>query len=97
MQFDAFLIHLEDFHKEFDIDVSPQGRSDKLVEEMCEFLEASTSSTKEHADDEAIDVLVCAIANVKARGMHNMLHLAFLKLDRTAKKYRDHRNLPTGV
>ena len=88
MQLDAFLIHLDSFHTEFNIDVTPQGRSDKLVEEVCEFLEACTNSSKEHADDEAIDVLVCAIANVKARGMFDMLHLSFLKLEKTAEKYR---------
>jgi len=88
MQLDAFLIHLDKFHKEFNIDITPQGRSNKLIEEMCEFLEASTTSTKAHADDEAIDVLVCAIANVKARGMTDMLHLAFMKLEKTAEKYR---------
>ena len=85
MQLDAFLIHLDSFFKEFNIDVTPEARSDKLVEEVCEFLEADT---KAHADDEAIDVLVCAIANARARGLTDMLHLAFMKLERTAEKYR---------
>lgn len=88
MHLDAFLIHLDNFHKEFDIDVTPKGRSNKLVEEVCEFLEACDISTKEHADDEAIDVLVCAIANVKARGINNMLYQAYMKLEKTAEKYR---------
>lgn len=88
MEMDAFLIHMDSFHKEFDIDTTPQGRSDKLVEEVCEFLEATAISTKEHADDEAIDVLVCAIANVKARGIVNPLDACYFKLQRTAEKYR---------
>jgi NTP pyrophosphatase (non-canonical NTP hydrolase) len=88
MQIDEFLLHLEAFHKEFSLDTSPQGRADKLIEEVCEFVEALTISTQEHADDEAIDVLVCAISNVVCRGIHNPLFAAYLKLQRTAEKYR---------
>lgn len=89
MQIDEFTLHLEAFHKEFNIDVTPAGRRVKLVEEMCEFLEAYDFSTKEHTDDEAIDVLVCALANVIARGIHNPLFACYLKLQRTAAKYRE--------
>lgn len=89
MHLDEFMVRLEAFHTEFNIDVTPKGRRNKLVEEVCEFLEADDLSTKEHADDEAIDVLVCSIANCKARGLGDILHLAAIKLQLTAEKYRE--------
>jgi hypothetical protein len=86
MELDAFLIHFDEFCREFEIDMSPQARFDKLIVEVCELCEAQGPGRK---DDESLDVLVCAIANCKARGLHDMLHLAFLKLERTAIKYRE--------
>jgi hypothetical protein len=85
---DNFLAKLEAFHEEFDIDTTPEGRVVKFAEEFCEFLDAFYNSTKEHADEEAIDALVCAIANCKARGLNNILFLAEMKLEKTAEKYR---------
>jgi hypothetical protein len=87
MQIEEFLLHLDLFHKEFNLDTSPEGRAAKLFEEVDEFTEA-LGLTDEHADDEAIDVLVCAIANVKSRGVPNMLDACYMKLQRTAAKYR---------
>lgn len=88
MQIDEFLMHLGMFHDEFKIDISPGARADKLFDEVNEFATAMVHETKEKADDEAIDVMVCAIANVAARGIKNPLHAGFMKLQRTAEKYR---------
>lgn len=88
MHIDEFLLHLDSFNNEFDIDTSPEGRAEKLLEEVEEFVEALESSTKDHADEEAIDVLICAISNVHSRGINNPLFAAYLKLQKTADKYR---------
>lgn len=82
------LIHIDSFHKEFNIDTSPQARADKLLDEVFEFEFALAFETSKQADDEAIDVLVCAISNVIARGIHSPLDACYFKLQRTAAKYR---------
>lgn len=88
MQIDLFLCHLAAFHQEFQIDTSPAARADKLTEEYHEFMDAMQNGTDQQADEEALDVLVCAIANCTARGYKDPLHHAYLKLQRTAVKYR---------
>jgi hypothetical protein len=88
VEFIAFTKHLDQFHREFDIDTSPHGRAEKLFEEVKEFDEARDSKSKEDADDEAIDVMICAIANVIARGISSPLDACYFKLERTAVKYR---------
>ena len=85
------LLHIDQFHKEFDIDTSPAARADKLFDEVNEFATALVHETPEQADDEAIDVLVCAISNVVSRGIKNPLDACYFKLERTARKYRGAR------
>ena len=88
MDFTLFVLNMQMFHKEFGLDTSPEGRADKLFEEVNEFATAMQYESPERADDEAIDVLVCAIANVVSRGIKNPLHACYEKLERTAEKYR---------
>jgi NTP pyrophosphatase (non-canonical NTP hydrolase) len=82
------ILHIELFHKEFQIDTTPEARADKLFDEVNEFATALAHETKAQADDEAVDVLVCAISNVVSRGIINPLDACFFKLQRTAEKYR---------
>ena len=88
MDFDALLHHIDAFHKEFNIDTSPDARANKLYDEVNEFATATEYETKEAADDEAIDVLVCAISNCVSRGIVNPLDACYFKLQKTAVKYR---------
>ena len=88
MHLDEFLLHLDRFNREFSIDISPDARANKLVKEVLEFVHAHDQETVDQADQEAIDVLVCAIANVYHRGIVNMLDACYFKLERTAVKYR---------
>lgn len=89
MDYEALCIHLDKFFDEFGIVPTPEARREKLVEEVEEFLLADEFSTIEHADDEAIDVLICAISNVRARGIKSPLMECYKKLERTAEKYRN--------
>jgi NTP pyrophosphatase (non-canonical NTP hydrolase) len=82
--------HIDEFHTEFSIDTSPSARANKLFEEVNEFADALVYESKEAADDEAIDVLVCAISNAVSRGIINPLDACYFKLQRTAAKYRAH-------
>lgn len=88
MQIDEYMFHYEAFFKEFNIEVTPTSRADKLTEEMCEFLEALHNNNQTAADDEAVDLMNAAISNVIARGIKNPLFAGYLKLQRTAEKYR---------
>lgn len=88
MQIDEYLLHYEQFHREFNIDTSPKAKKEKLVAEVCEFLEADFDGDTAAASDEAIDVMNTAISNVVARGIKNPLFAGYLKLQRTAEKYR---------
>lgn len=83
MQIDAYLRHWHAFCQEFGISEEPQARLDKLVIEMCELLELDAD-----VNDEALDVMICAIALVVSRGYSDPLHACFLKLERTSEKYR---------
>lgn len=89
MEMDLFKIHLNLFFKEFGILNTPEARTTKLLEEVLEFYKAVHSESIERANDEALDVLICALANVWARGFKNPLDAAYLKLERTAEKYRN--------
>lgn len=88
MEITELIIHIDAFHREFNIDTSPDARFNKLIEETCELICAVQNESSEAADDEAIDVLVCAISNVVARGIVNPLDACYFKLQRTAAKYR---------
>ena len=88
MHIDEYLLHYEQFHREFNIDTSPEAKKVKLLSEVCEFLEADFAGDTAAADDEAIDVMNTAISHVIARGIKNPLFAGYLKLQRTADKYR---------
>jgi NTP pyrophosphatase (non-canonical NTP hydrolase) len=89
MQIDAYLKHWRAFCEEFNIDVTPKAREDKLITETCELIEAQNlNKSPQDIDDEALDVMICAIALVISRGYSDPLHAAFFKLERTADKYR---------
>ena len=88
MQIDEYLFHYEQFFKEFGIYPTPVERKEKVVIEMCEFLEADFPGNEAAADDEAIDLMNTAITNVAARGIKNPLFAGYQKLQRTAAKYR---------
>ncbi|HBA70727.1 MAG TPA: hypothetical protein DCZ63_00535 [Geobacter sp.] len=88
MDFTALVHHIREFHSEFNIDTSPSARADKLFDEVNEFATAMAYESPQAADDEAIDVLVCAISNCLSRGIANPLDACYFKLQRTAVKYR---------
>ena len=88
MHLDNYLHHWQRFVDEFNISTEELPRRNKLFAEVCEYDEAVRLSTKEHADDEALDVLITAIALVQSRGIHEPLHACAMKLDRSAERYR---------
>lgn len=88
MEIDNYLAAYRDFVTEFGIDMTPPARKEKLVVEVCEFIEAYDAGDSAQADDEALDVMNTAISNVVARGIHNPLFSGYQKLQRTAEKYR---------
>jgi len=88
MEMQEFLLWLDGFNREFNIDTSPDSRATKLVKEVLEFVHAHDQETVEEADEEAIDVLICAIANVYHRGITNILDRCHWKLEKTTNKYR---------
>ncbi|MDD2898978.1 MAG: hypothetical protein PHI31_09725 [Desulfuromonadaceae bacterium] len=88
MQIDEYLMHYEKFQNEFGIDTSPKARSAKLIMETCELIEAEHKADDTATIDEAIDVMNCSIALVVAHGVKNPLHAGYMKLQRTAEKYR---------
>ena len=85
---DNFLSKLNDFFTEFNISSEVKDREAKHYEEVCEYIEAVQTSTREHADDEAIDMFITATALCKARGINNILTMAGLKLERASDRYR---------
>jgi len=84
---ETYLKHYERFHEECRIDTSVQAKNAKLVEEVCEYLEAHAQGDKTAADEEAIDILNMAISLCVSRGIHNPLYFGYLKLEKTAVKY----------
>lgn len=81
MQIEEYMMHYEQFLTEFEPDTTPEKRAAKAVEEMCEYLEAPS-------DDEAVDLMNASISLVISRGIKNPLFAGYLKLQRTAEKYR---------
>lgn len=81
MDIREYQLHYERFHEEFGIDTSVKAKTDKLIEEVCEYLE-------EPSDDEALDIMNVAISLVMARGIKNPLFAGYLKLQRNTEKYR---------
>lgn len=88
MEFNHFVDHLKAFHAEFNHDLSPEARADKLFDEVNEFATAMAYESKERADAEAIDVLVCAISNAVNRGIVNPLDACYFTIRRAAVRYR---------
>lgn len=88
MQIEAYLIHYEAFHREFNLDDTPSGKAYKCAEEMVEFATAFDNGSQAEADDEAIDLMNAAISNVIARGIKNPLFRGYQKLQQTSEKYR---------
>lgn len=85
---EQYKTHWHRFITEFTIDMSPDARFKKLIIEVVELIEAERNGTREQVLDEALDVMVCAIALVWSLGVVNPLHACAMKLQRTAEKYR---------
>lgn len=88
MEIELFMQHFNDFVAEFGIETTPEARYRKLIDETCELIVAHEEAVKEAIDEEALDVLICSLALVQARGIKDPLHAAFRKLEKTAEKYR---------
>lgn len=85
---DNFVHKLNDFFQEFGISKEVVDRENKFIIEVCEYVEASQFSTKEHADDEALDIFITAVALCQSRGIHDITTQAAWKLERASEKYR---------
>jgi NTP pyrophosphatase (non-canonical NTP hydrolase) len=83
-----YKMHWRKFITEFSIDMSPDARFKKLIIEVVELIEAERNGTLAEMIDEALDVMVCAIALVISLGVMNPLNACARKLERTAEKYR---------
>ena len=88
MQIDHFLSELSKFHDEFECDISPAGRAEKLHEEIMEYLLEECGNDRYAKVDEATDMLVCVIAYLISEGVSDPLYAAWAKLCKTAVKYR---------
>lgn len=89
MDIDNYLYHYDEFTTEFNLPTDPVARGNKAIQEAIEFNVAFHHGTDSEADDEALDLMNTAISNVVARGFKNPLHAGYLKLQRTAEKYRE--------
>lgn len=79
--------HYGIFHAEFDIDTSVKAKESKLVEEIVEYLDNPS-------DDEILDVLNVTMSLCKARGINNILHAGYMKLEHNANLYRSGAKKP---
>jgi predicted house-cleaning noncanonical NTP pyrophosphatase (MazG superfamily) len=73
--------HYERFHAEHRIDASVKAKEAKLVEEIVEYLDNPS-------DEEALDILNVAMSLCRARGVHNVLHAGYMKLQANSERYR---------
>ena len=88
MEIDNYLHHYNEFLDEFNLPKDPVASGNKTIQESIEFNVAFIYGTQSEADDEAIDLMNTAIMNVVDRGISNPLHAGYMKLQRTAEKYR---------
>lgn len=87
MEMTEFQLRLYAYMAKHGFSMHPDARAEKMAEEHREFQEAHACSTKEHADDEALDMVIVAIANAMGRGIPNILDACCDKLDRSTRKY----------
>ena len=89
MDLDLYMLHYGLFNDEFFPQATVEDIEDKFFEEVCEFQSEYYASNKPEMIAELIDVMNMSIKLLTAYGVKNVLHAGYLKLQTTAKKYRE--------
>lgn len=85
MQINEYLAEYRRFYDEFFQNATATDIERKLHEEIFEYMDAETNVQEL---DELVDLMNIAIYNVYRRVSIDPLHAGFLKLQKTAEKYR---------
>ena len=94
MEIDAYQHNYQAFYDEFFPNVTVEDKYLKLLQEQQEFRDACCEQNKAKMIDEGLDVLNTMIAWLAAEGVHNPLFFGYLKLTKTADKYRREGKIP---
>lgn len=94
MQIDHYLVEYQKFYDEFFPTVTIEEKEEKCRAEMLELLLAMCQNSDAEKIDEALDVMNTVIAYLVAKGVHNPLYFGYLKLEKTAIKYRRKGEIP---
>lgn len=96
MDMDLYLHHYREFHAEFCPGAGTAEKADKVYEEAHEFIDAYFDDDENAQINESLDLMNTAIAFLVEAGIKDPLHAGYLKLQRTAEKYR-RQNGTTGT